>query len=312
MGREISTVVYIAGIGRSGSTLLGDMLAQLPGFVCLGELEHVWTRGLLENRYCGCGEAFDNCTLWDEIFSIAFGGRNSVDAAKVAHMIKSQLRSRRLLSSTFTKRRLTDDPVTADLGIYVRALYSAIYEVTGAKILVDTSKSPVYGRFLAEILALDLRFVHLIRDPRAVSYSWRRRKRNPISGEEEMRMGLTKSSALWLAWNIASSKLLAASGRDLRYMRLRYEDLMFAPQSKFKEVVDFSGEVDAGRPFLDDRSIQTEPNHILSGNFTRFEHGRIELIADMEWKERMHSLHKAWVSLLTIVGLKMYTYPIWQ
>ena len=37
-------VVFIGGLGRSGSTILDLMLGQLPGFVAVGELAYVWGR----------------------------------------------------------------------------------------------------------------------------------------------------------------------------------------------------------------------------------------------------------------------------
>jgi hypothetical protein len=44
------TVLYIAGLGRSGSTLIGTMLHNVNGFACLGELQLVWLRGLIQNQ----------------------------------------------------------------------------------------------------------------------------------------------------------------------------------------------------------------------------------------------------------------------
>src|SRR5205823_1051409 len=47
-------VLYIAGPGRSGSTVLDQVLGELPGFVSTGELQALWQRGLVERRPCGC------------------------------------------------------------------------------------------------------------------------------------------------------------------------------------------------------------------------------------------------------------------
>jgi hypothetical protein len=51
-------VLYIGGLGRSGSTLLDRMIGQLPGFFSAGEIREVWQQGLRENRPCGCGTPF--------------------------------------------------------------------------------------------------------------------------------------------------------------------------------------------------------------------------------------------------------------
>ena len=66
-------VLYIAGWGRSGSTVLGNILGQASGFQFIGEAQSVWQRGFIENQKCGCGKSFKACGLWIEIFNNAFG-----------------------------------------------------------------------------------------------------------------------------------------------------------------------------------------------------------------------------------------------
>src|SRR5438105_15565281 len=62
-----TTVLFIGGEGRSGSTLLDRMLGQLPGFFSTGELREVWNRGLIENLDCGCGLSFRSCSFWTAV-----------------------------------------------------------------------------------------------------------------------------------------------------------------------------------------------------------------------------------------------------
>ena len=46
-GDERSVVLYIAGSGRSGSTVLGRILGRVEGFGAVGELRYVWERRIL-------------------------------------------------------------------------------------------------------------------------------------------------------------------------------------------------------------------------------------------------------------------------
>ena len=71
-------VLFIGGLGRSGSTLVDRVLGQTPGVCSVGELVFLWERGLLANERCGCGEPFDGCPFWKEVGVRAFG-----DAARV-------------------------------------------------------------------------------------------------------------------------------------------------------------------------------------------------------------------------------------
>ena len=51
-------VLYIAGVGRSGSTLLERMLGAVPGSVNAGELNAIFSRVASQDQRCGCGEPF--------------------------------------------------------------------------------------------------------------------------------------------------------------------------------------------------------------------------------------------------------------
>lgn len=71
---EPVTVLYIGAFGRSGSTILGQVLGRMPGFVNVGEAWQVWQRGLRENERCGCGQPFRSCEFWSAVGDEAFGG----------------------------------------------------------------------------------------------------------------------------------------------------------------------------------------------------------------------------------------------
>ena len=73
MTGERVKVLYIAGSGRSGSTILDRILGQLDGFFSVGELCNLWDRGLLAHRKCGCGVPVDQCPTWTGILATGFG-----------------------------------------------------------------------------------------------------------------------------------------------------------------------------------------------------------------------------------------------
>jgi len=59
-------VLYVGGAARSGSTVLGRILAATDGFVWAGEL--VWLpRDLQEDRVCSCGASASTCPFWIEV-----------------------------------------------------------------------------------------------------------------------------------------------------------------------------------------------------------------------------------------------------
>jgi len=59
------------------------------------------------------------------------------------------------------------------------ALYRRVADVTGAGVIIDSSKRPSDGALLRLLPGIDTYIVHLVRDPRAVAYSRQRKKLNP-------------------------------------------------------------------------------------------------------------------------------------
>ena len=51
-------LLFIGGLGRSGSTLIEKLLNEFNDAFAIGESVHLWERGLRDNELCGCGEAF--------------------------------------------------------------------------------------------------------------------------------------------------------------------------------------------------------------------------------------------------------------
>ena len=69
-------VLYVAGLGRSGSTILANTLGQVEGFFSGGELNFIWKHALIENRLCGCGRPSRECPFWGPVFNGEFGGQS--------------------------------------------------------------------------------------------------------------------------------------------------------------------------------------------------------------------------------------------
>ncbi|HKZ43206.1 MAG TPA: hypothetical protein VJ044_19770, partial [Candidatus Hodarchaeales archaeon] len=185
MSRERIKVLYISGWGRSGSTILSNILGQVEGFFPVGEIRFIWTRNLLENRLCGCSVPFMNCEIWQKIFTEAFGGFEKVDANRVAHLCERFTRTRQVPRMLFMPHKMESHPDMIEYLDHLDKLYRAIQSVTGCRVIVDSSKYPSYASILDLLPNLDLYVVHLVRDSRAVSFSWSKKKRQPDSTIDE-------------------------------------------------------------------------------------------------------------------------------
>ncbi len=89
-------VLFIGGLGRSGSTLVESMLNELPQTLAVGETIHLWERGVRNQERCACGEVFASCPHWAAVGQEAFGGWDQVDLDEIIRLRWSVDRSRRL------------------------------------------------------------------------------------------------------------------------------------------------------------------------------------------------------------------------
>ena len=303
-------VLYIAGWGRSGSTLLGNILGEIEGFFHGGEFNFIWEHNLIDNRLCGCGVPFDECEVWGSVMERAFGGMNGVDVREMIRLQDLGARTRHvpLMLSARGRRMLT-----VRLGKYtlqLEKLYRAVQESTGSRVIVDSSKFPSYGYVLGMTPAIDLYVVHLIRDPRAAAYSWLRRKLQPDSDKLDYmhRVGPIKSSVLWDTWNVSSEALWRDSTG--RYMKLYYEDFVGAPRRAVEDILGMLHENARRLPFIGERDVELGFSHTVSGNPNRFQSGPVRLRPDDEWVSRMRPRDRGSVTLLTFPLLARYGYPV--
>jgi hypothetical protein len=301
-------VLYIAGTGRSGSTLIARILGAVDGFAAVGEVRYLWERGIQQDRLCGCGAAFSECPLWVRVLARSLDGEPSEEAA---HSLARQQRVTRVRSlPKLLAHRDRNRLVLDELGPHadrLRRLYQAIALETSCRVVVDSSKLPLYGLLLEAIEGIELHVLHLLRDPRATAYSWSRPKHLPDRPGLSMEtLTPTRSATLWSVWN----SVVAGWGarHPDRYLRLRYEDVMAEPLASVEQVLAMVGERGLDLPFTTDGRVVLSPAHIVAGNPDRMHHGEIALRLDAEWASQMARRDRWTVNTLTAPWLHRYGY----
>src|SRR5215472_1268193 len=233
-------VVYLGGLGRSGSTLVERLLGELPGVRAVGEVVHLWERGVVEGERCGCGLPFADCEFWAKVGQAAFGGWESVGTARIAVLRGAIDRTRYI--PRLAARSL---PVRADRDLreytdYYLRLYRAIREVTGCTAIVDSSKHASLAFCLSRRPEVDLRVIHLVRDSRAVAYSWTTQVARPDASAESY---MTTYSPVRAAgqWNAQNSAFQLLARRGAPVLRIRYEDVVEDPAHMLGLIMRFAG-----------------------------------------------------------------------
>jgi hypothetical protein len=302
--------LYVSGFGRSGSTLLGNVLGQVDGLVSVGEIRAIWEHGLIQNKVCGCGALFNECGMWLPVLDEAFGGMGRVDPWKMIRLRESWARTKHIpLMLASPARRL----LKRRLAEYVDGLgklYQAVQATTSSRVIVDTSKFPSYGFVLGMVPSVDLYVVHLVRDPRAVAYSWQRKRLQPDPENPEymVRYSPVESSLRWMARNLATEAFWRRSLK--RYMLLRYEDFAAEPQKGIRHILEFVGEERAALPHVAEHEAKLGVNHNIWGNPSRFRTGTVEVRPDKEWISRIEPDDRRLITSLTFPLLVRYGYPL--
>lgn len=303
-------VLFFAGSGRSGTTVINSILGQMDGVFAAGELRYLWQRGMVEDRLCGCGVPFAKCPVWSAVLARAFTGHTAINPSEIAQRLLSRLRMARvpmmLWRCMLGRRPVAWHPDDALIG----GVYRALVAHTGQHLIVDSSKLPPYGLLLSTLPGVELYVLHVVRDARATAFSWRRPKRALDFGDDQLmpQQQPWKSSLLWLFWNTLTAMLWRRA--DGRYLRVRYEDFVRDPKATMSQVAAMVGLDPALLPFETPTSVRLQPTHSVAGNPDRHRTGSVELASDSEWLTAMPAGQRALVTALTAPALVGFGYRL--
>ncbi|KGJ09522.1 sulfotransferase family protein [Paracoccus sphaerophysae] len=293
----LDRIIYVTGYGRSGSTLLDMMLGAHPQVFGAGEMSticrHVWPN----DEYCACHARVRACPLWSD--AVTEWQASGIDLDRHAML---QRRIEPILSHARRGAALRD---YCDQTL---ALYRIVARRTGRPVLLDSSKSP--GRALALARAgVDLRLIHLVRDPRAVAHSM------SVPMQVDTEAGVQKTlpahpvARTALRWSFVNAGAEAALRRiaPAHGLRLRYEDLVADPQGALARIGATVGlDLDAvGAAIAAGGTIAAE--HQVAGSRIRMT-GAMTLRPDMGWQRRMSPRAQAVVAGLCGARMRRYGY----
>jgi hypothetical protein len=278
-------VVYVAGSGHTGSTLVAMLLNAHPQIVSVGETSikpKIRRRGDGATQKCSCGVLIVECAFWQEVFGrVAQSGHDFS-----AHTWKNDYRNAHPLIHRVLSRDSSHKPIRAfqywasdHLPIYSRrvhhtdgvnvAFIRALLETAKAEVFVDTSKHVLRMFRLMRLAELDVKVVTLVRDVRGYAASAKRRG-----------LSIMDAASTWRK----DQEIIEHVTRNLapeRKIVLRYEDLCIAPEETLTRLYAFCG-VEQIPPVT---SLLSSEHHVI-GNSMRFQ-GEIRPRLDETWRSRL-------------------------
>ena len=290
-----TTVVYIAGCGRSGSTVLDLSLGRIDGWHSMGEFRLFW-HALRDGWRCACGESVATCPFWSEVVTAA-----RCDAPDVLADLRTTVRVRRIPALMRPALLGSHRGAHDRLGACLRGVYEGAAAKAGASVLIDSSKDSIYGLLLANVLDMRMHVVHLVRDSRAVAWSWQRKLKRPEIAHKDAYMPMRSAARAGLDWDMRNSLVHLLRRRADGYTRVSYEAFATEPEATVELIRAAVGPVApaAGAGVL---------NHTVAGNPVRFSTEPLALRPDLEWQEALPPADKRMVTALTWPLLRRYGY----
>jgi hypothetical protein len=298
----VTDVLYLLGKGRSGSTVLTMALGEMEGFFAAGELRFFWRRGLVEDRNCACGEAISACPVWGAVAD-RVGDLDAEALARDSEAVYRWGAVPRLLAGR-TRGWAAFERWADATG----RLVGAVAEVAGAEVVVDSSKWPTEPGVLGLVDGVAPSSVLLVRDPRAVAWSWQRTKAHHdlVEAREMDRFPAWHSGLSWTARNLVAEATARRSPGPRT--TLRYDDFVADPRAGLVDLARLAGRAPGVDAVLTDRTLTVTQGHTLAGNPTRFGGSSVTIRPDDEWRTALPARDRRVVSALTWPLRRRYRY----
>ena len=291
--------VCIPGSPFTGSTLLGTLLNGHQECASIGAAIGLLPRADLSTYRCSCGRLFRECEFWNHVADRTRALGHPVNVFET-NFWNTHLRvsPNRLLNALLV-RSLGADALNDARDAAVRlmpavrraideaawnswSLAAAVLERTGKSVFVDTTRDHQRPKYLAGHPLLDLRVIHLIRDPRG----------NSASIMKHTGADAATAARQWRRYNVEAARVRRYLPPEA-WLMLRYEELCADPGGTLDRVADFLG---AGRAEAGDRTREAEA-HII-GNKMRLK-GAGEIREDRSWQTRLSGADLAEIARIT-------------
>ncbi|MBA2433794.1 MAG: sulfotransferase [Chthoniobacterales bacterium] len=275
-------LLYILSPSFSGSTLLTFLLAAHPEIATVGELK-ASAIGDVESYRCSCGALLKQCDFWRKVktgmkksgveFDFDdFGTHFTSGPAWFRRLVRLGARNPLLSQSSSQLLRIVPfcrSRLERTIG-QNRILIDLIASIQGGRIFLDASKDPERLTQLLLSKQWKIRVVHLLRDGRGVSSSYKKHHN----------VDMKSAAAEWLRTERACVHVAARMARK-DVLTVKYEDVCREPQRTIEEIFAFAGLVHG----ISVNGAIPESGHVL-GNAMRLSGGK-RILLDERWRTEL-------------------------
>ena len=305
-------VVYIGGSSRSGTGILGRVFSRISGAAHGGELRRLWSHGLRPGRTCDCGRPHADCPIWSKLLvpgasyiepSLAELARVQRVAAPEDHAWWHALK--------ILRRRSRPAPSSAEaryVALYTD-LYRAFARATGCSVILDNSKNPADAALLAGASDVTVYCVQIVRDPRGVLFSQRKRS-TPDDPGRARPIETAKTALYWMLRQLTFDAIRRRYGKKRSFIVI-YERLMEDPNPALRTACRLLGEPEPAAELQPGIPLPMAEVHGPDGSSKqRFKPTQVVLREDNRWQSELHPFDRVLMTFLTFPFLLRYGYSI--
>jgi hypothetical protein len=279
----------------TGSTMLGTLLNEHPECASIGAAVGLIRRADLSTYHCSCGELFRECEFWNHIAAKTRTLGHPVNVFQTnfwnTHLRLS--RNRRINGALV--RSLGWDPLNdvrdavvgcvpgirravSAMGWNTWSLACAVLERTGKTVFVDTARDHQRPKYLSLHPLLDVRVIHLIRDPRG----------NVASIMKHTGADAATAARQWKHFNIEAARVRRYLPKE-SWMSLHYQHVCADPQGILDQISYF---LEIERVVM--HGFGGSDHHII-GNSMRLK-PMVEIREDLCWQTSLNAAELATIA----------------
>lgn len=270
-------IIYLLGRGRSGSTLISFLLGSQKNILNVGELKNFWEYHCREDKMggkCSDGIKLDNHPFW----------------TKIRKELKKQL---------YDEFPNLKAEINTDFKKNNRAMFDAIFRVSGERYIVDASKKFKRLKGLLKFNS-NIFTIHIIRDPRAYAYSILKYNKRVIE-ENNTPTNVSFKVITWAIYNLYVKFYLKI--KKVKHITIRYEDFVKNPQKNLDEIGNFVG--------FESNSLSISKNQpVFCGNIWFLESKDTKIKKDELYKKSLTKKQWLYFTMLSFPSLLFYGYPL--
>ncbi|HBL12047.1 MAG TPA: hypothetical protein DD379_11675 [Cyanobacteria bacterium UBA11162] len=307
-------LIYIASIGRSGSTLLESMLGAHSQIATCGEI-HIWPHEIVQRgvRLCSCGKSILDCPFWIEMkqrVNPLHQPQPQIHFFREQHNAGKTLRLKRLRD--FNPREVYS-PINESIKVYsqnnyqvFQAFLDVMQEIIGVRFnwLVDASKDPYRLLWLIRSNLFNIKVLHVVKNPFGFVYSVTKNLlKDEMTQVHQLFYDTARQSVKWSIENHLISQIAQNHLKPDDYLLINYEQLASKPTQTFQKVCELIGcsfEEEAVNNF------RQGSLHTIAGNPMRYE--KKGIVLDEKWKTYLPESSQRIVEIMTWLNRAYYGY----